>query len=340
MGFPVRAIRGGHRRRSRASPHVGSDREPGTLWHLGGRTSGCVGTYRPWRSSRSARARHSGRWEHLGTRRPAACCCWHRSGYLIAMGIARVASWTSAGGRPVALALCGLLPALQILRLGAEPHTLVNRPAGGMLGAFALAPTGPADLIADRARVRLLILSNRRHPTSTRWELAPQDPVRLAQAIELGRTIVATGPAADRLSLSGLTGETRSVRRADPERGAGVNGFAGAGWRRGDSWCFRRTACGSQSSGGARCRTARGDAAAPRRIRVARTSDPGTRRTWSQPRLASTSPARTWLLTSRRRWIRVRGSGWSPILPVRGLNSAPGNWRRWMAGPSWSHGRR
>lgn len=133
--------------------------------------------------------------------------------YLIAMGIARVASWTSAGGRPVALALCGLLPALQILRLGAEPHTLVDRPAGGMLGAFALAPTGPADLIADRARVaRLLILSNRRRPTSARWELAPQDPVRLAQAIELGRTIVATGPAADRLSLSGLTGETRSVR--------------------------------------------------------------------------------------------------------------------------------
>jgi hypothetical protein len=133
--------------------------------------------------------------------------------YLIAMGIARVASWPSAGGPPVAVALCGLLPVLQVLRLAADPQTLVDRPAGGMLGAFALAPTGPADLVADRARVaRLLIFSNRRRPSSDQWELAPQDPVRLAQAIEQGRTIVATGPAADRLSLSGLTGELRSVK--------------------------------------------------------------------------------------------------------------------------------
>lgn len=132
---------------------------------------------------------------------------------LIGLGLQRLAAWRLAGGRPVAMALGLLLPVLELARLPAQADALVDRPAGRMLVAFSRQQTETAAIVvADPAEGRLLRWANRRRAPAPPLTVLPNDPVRIEGLIRMGVQVLATEPAAARLSLSGITGPPVAVK--------------------------------------------------------------------------------------------------------------------------------
>jgi hypothetical protein len=126
---------------------------------------------------------------------------------LVGFGIRRTASWRHAGGRPIALVLCVLLPSIQAVRTTVEAPRLIDRPAGQLLQAFVRQQDGPAVVVAEGARFgRLLVWANQRRNAAQRLDLVPHDPDRLVSRLAAGQPVYATETAGFRVSLSGFSG--------------------------------------------------------------------------------------------------------------------------------------
>jgi hypothetical protein len=131
---------------------------------------------------------------------------------LIGLGVSRLASWAPAGGRPVALALCALLPLLQFARLGAQHTTLVDRAAGQLLQAFNVQYPEAAAYVPENARSgRLVSWLNQRRPLGARLSVVPHDSTLVAGLIDAGVVVFVTEASAARLSLSGFSGPAAPI---------------------------------------------------------------------------------------------------------------------------------